>query len=89
MHGTVTCDRDVPLTVAGQVTQVKNRVLITGPFSVQVDCTAAGSVAWTATARPGGTTPFQRGRVEVEATATATDPGGTADATETVRLVRG
>jgi hypothetical protein len=46
-------------------------------------------VAWTATVRPGGTTPFQRGRVEVEATATATDPGGTADATETVRLVRG
>jgi hypothetical protein len=91
--GTVTCSADAPVTVAGDVTQVKNRVLITGPFSVKVDCTAGAPVAWQATAKPTGTTPFQRGNVEVEATATATNPAGgtiaTASATGTVRLVRG
>jgi hypothetical protein len=91
--GTVTCSADAPVTVSGDVTQVKNKMLITGPFTASVDCTAAGPVTWTATAKPGGTTPFQKGKVEVEATANATDASGgvigTADATATVKLVRG
>jgi hypothetical protein len=91
--GTVTCSADAPVTVAGEVTQVKNRVLITGPFSVSVECTAGAPVAWTATARPDGTTPFQHGMVEVHAVATATDSTGntigTAEATAAVKLVKG
>jgi hypothetical protein len=91
--GTVTCDVDTPVTVAGEVTQVKKKVLITGPFSVSVDCTPGAPVDWKATAKPGGTTPFQKGDVEVETTAKATDDSGaviaTADATATVTLVKG
>jgi hypothetical protein len=91
--GTVTCSQDVPVTIAGEVTQVKKKVLITGAYSTSVDCTAGAPVSWTATAKPNGTTPFQRGKVEVEATASAKNPsdGGavSSNATATVTLARG
>jgi hypothetical protein len=91
--GTVTCSVDAPVTVAGEVTQVKNRVLVTGPFSANIDCTAGAPTAWEATATPNGTRPFLGGMVEVHAVATATDSTGntigTAEATAAVKLVKG
>jgi hypothetical protein len=92
VHGTVTCDQDAHVTVAGDVTQVKKKVLITGTFTTTVDCTPAAPAAWTATAKPSGTTPFQKGNVEVDATASAPNPAGgdpvTADTVATVALTR-
>ncbi|MET7766103.1 hypothetical protein ABZS71_30460 [Streptomyces sp. NPDC005393] len=44
-------------------------------YSTSVSCVPGAPVAWTATAVPTGSVPFQRGDVEVEARATATDPG--------------
>jgi hypothetical protein len=72
VHGTVNCTADVPVTVAGEVTQVKKKVLITGVFTTTVDCVAGEPVDWTVTAKPTGTTPFQKGDAEVDATASAT-----------------
>ncbi|WP_405018216.1 hypothetical protein OHV05_15640 [Kitasatospora sp. NBC_00070] len=74
VHGTVTCNKPVQVAVAGLVTQVKNRVLIRGAYSTSVSCTPGAPVAWSAAADPTGTTPFQRGKVEVTAQATTTDP---------------
>ncbi|MFF7172327.1 hypothetical protein [Streptomyces pseudovenezuelae] len=73
-HGTVSCDKPVRVTVAGDVTQVKRRDLIRGSFSTTVSCTPGAPVAWTGTAVPTGSVPFQKGDVEVEGRATATDP---------------
>jgi hypothetical protein len=91
--GTVTCSADATVTVAGEVTQVKNRVLVTGPFSASIDCTAGAPATWEATATPNGTRPFLGGMVEVHAVATATDSTGntigTAEATAAVKLVKG
>lgn len=74
INGTVTCNVPVKVTVAGLVTQVKRRVLIRGSYSTVADCTPGAPVAWSASADPTGTTPFQRGQAEVKATASATDP---------------
>ncbi|GAA4335424.1 hypothetical protein GCM10023086_67910 [Streptomyces venetus] len=73
-HGTVSCNKPVQVTVAGDVTQVKKRDLIRGSFSTSVSCTPGAPVAWKGTAVPTGSVPFQKGDVEVEGRATATDP---------------
>ncbi|MGC0339645.1 hypothetical protein [Streptomyces sp. SLBN-8D4] len=91
-HGTVSCDKPVRVTVAGDVTQVKKRDLIRGSFSTTVSCTPGAPVAWTGTAVPTGSVPFQKGDVEVEGRATATDPDYdrlvTVGETVAVRLTR-
>lgn len=90
LHGTVNCNKPVQVTVSGQVTQVKHRDLIRGSYSTSVDCAPGAPVAWSATAVPNGTVPFQHGDVEVQAHARATDPDYgqpvTVDETVTVRL---
>ncbi|MFI8165690.1 hypothetical protein ACIGAN_04925 [Streptomyces sp. NPDC085931] len=92
VHGTVSCNKPVQVTVAGDVTQVKKRDLIRGSFATSVACTPGSPVAWTGTAVPTGAVPFQRGDVEVEGRATATDPDYdqpvTAGETVAVRLTR-
>ncbi|MEV0695693.1 hypothetical protein [Streptomyces sp. NPDC050388] len=93
VHGTVSCSEPVRVNVSGTVTQVAKRVLIKGSYSTSVDCAPGTPAAWTATADPTGTTPFQKGDVEVMAQASATDPnyGTTARVSETaaVRLRKG
>ncbi|KAA0935543.1 hypothetical protein [Streptomyces apricus] len=74
LHGTVSCNKPVRVTVAGDVTQVKKRDLIRGSFSTTVSCTPGTPAAWSGTAVPTGSVPFQKGDVEVEGRATATDP---------------
>ncbi|WP_108999688.1 hypothetical protein [Streptomyces rishiriensis] len=74
LHGTVSCSKPVRVDVSGNVTQVKKQKLIRGSFAASVPCTPGAPTAWTATAVPTGDTPFQRGDVEVEARAAATDP---------------
>lgn len=74
LHGTVSCNKPVHVDVAGEVTQVKRKQLIRGSYSTSVECVPGAPVAWTAKAVPTGSVPFQRGDVEVEARATATDP---------------
>jgi hypothetical protein len=92
VHGTVSCNKPVQVSVAGDVTQVKKRDLIRGSFSTSVSCTPGSPVAWTGTAVPTGAVPFQKGDVEVEGRATATDPDYdqpvTAGETVAVRLTR-
>ncbi|MEV6588588.1 hypothetical protein [Streptomyces acidicola] len=93
LHGTVSCNKPVRVTVAGDVTQVKNQSLIRGSYSTSVSCVPGAPVEWTGTAVPTGSVPFQRGLVEVEARATATDPDYaqpvTVNETVPVRLRRG
>ncbi|MER6786022.1 hypothetical protein ABT330_15610 [Streptomyces sp. NPDC000658] len=88
LHGTVSCSKPVRVEVSGDVTQVKRQKLIRGSFTASVACTPGAPRAWTATAVPTGDTPFQRGDVEVEARATATDPdyGQAVTAAETVAV---
>ncbi|MFB8120895.1 hypothetical protein ACFQ6U_22540 [Streptomyces sp. NPDC056465] len=74
LHGTVSCNKPVHVEVAGDVTQVKRKQLIRGSYATSVECVPGAPVAWTAKAVPTGSVPFQRGDVEVEARATATDP---------------
>lgn len=92
LHGTVNCNKPVRVTVEGDVTQVKKRDLIRGSFSTSVSCTPGAPVAWTGTAVPTGSVPFQKGDVEVEGRATATDPDYdqpvTVGETVAVRLTR-
>ncbi|MGW5616379.1 hypothetical protein [Streptomyces sp. NPDC003877] len=92
LHGTVSCNKPVRVTVEGDVTQVKKRDLIRGSFSTSVSCTPGAPVAWTGTAVPTGSVPFQKGDVEVEGRATATDPDYdqpvTVGETVAVRLTR-
>jgi hypothetical protein len=91
-HGTVSCNKPVQVNVGGDVTQVKKRDLIRGSFSTSVSCTPGAPVAWTGTAVPTGSVPFQKGDVEVEARATAMDPDYdrpvTVSETVAVRLTR-
>ncbi|MEU4876647.1 hypothetical protein [Streptomyces sp. NPDC021608] len=88
LHGTVSCTKPVRVDVAGDVTQVKRQKLIRGSFTASVACTPGAPRAWSATAVPTGDTPFQRGDVEVEARAAATDPdyGRAVTAAETVAV---
>lgn len=92
VHGTVSCTKPVQVAVAGDITQVKGQNLIRGSFSTSVPCTPGTPANWTATAVPTGSVPFQRGDVEVESRATATDPDYaqpvTAGETVAVRLRR-
>ncbi|MEU1576761.1 hypothetical protein ABZ519_37560 [Streptomyces collinus] len=92
INGTVSCNKPVQVTVAGDVTQVKKRDLIRGSFSTSVTCTPGAPVAWTGKAVPTGSVPFQKGDVEVEGRATATDPDYsrpvTVGETAAVRLTR-
>ncbi|RAJ52601.1 hypothetical protein K376_05766 [Streptomyces sp. PsTaAH-130] len=83
--GTVSCNAPVKVDVSGNVTQVAKKVLIKGSYATAVDCVPGAPAAWTATADPTGTTPFQKGQVKVDAQATATDPnyGETVTATQT------
>jgi hypothetical protein len=74
VHGTVVCSEDARVEVTGLVTQVKKKVIIRGPFSTWVDCVAGGTAQWSGTADPTGTTPFQKGKVEVTGGASAIDP---------------
>ncbi|MGW2831820.1 hypothetical protein [Streptomyces sp. NPDC001286] len=73
-HGTVSCTKPVQVTVTGNVTQVKKRDLIRGSYSTSVACAPGAPVNWAGTAVPTGSVPFQKGDVEVEGYATATDP---------------
>ncbi|MFJ1749416.1 hypothetical protein ACIOJD_24690 [Streptomyces sp. NPDC088116] len=88
VHGTVSCTEPVRVTVSGGVTQVRRGVIIRGSFTTSVACEPGAAAEWTAAAVPVGTTPFQKGDVEVEARASAVDPnyGGIAEASETVAV---
>jgi hypothetical protein len=94
VHGTVDCNQDAVVNFTGLVTQVKNGVIIRGPFTTSVNCVKGQATAWSATADPTGTTPFQKGKVELTGIASANDPnyaGSTATAdlpTTTVTLTR-
>jgi len=74
VHGTVACNADATVNFTGQVTQVKKKVIIRGPLSGRVDCVKGETAQWSATADPTGTTPFQKGQVEVTGSAWANDP---------------
>jgi hypothetical protein len=88
VHGTLTCTQPVTVNVNGTLTQVKRRTIITGPIGVQVACTPGAPVPWQAVAIPTGTTPFQRGDAELEATASAQDPNfGTVVTVNRTRVV--
>ncbi|WP_405586166.1 hypothetical protein [Streptomyces sp. NBC_01190] len=92
VHGTVSCNKPVQVTAAGDITQVKQRQLIRGSYTTSVACVPGAPVAWTATALPTGSVPFQKGKVEVKAQATALDPDYgqyvTANQTVTVTLAK-
>ncbi|MEU9441130.1 hypothetical protein AB0D42_09445 [Streptomyces sp. NPDC048304] len=83
--GTVSCNQPVRVSVSGNVTQVAKQILIKGSYATTVACEPGTPTAWTATADPTGTTPFQKGDVEVNAKASATDPnyGQTVTANQT------
>jgi hypothetical protein len=81
VHGTVSCNKPVQVTVAGKVTQVVKNVLNRATYSTSVPCTPGEPVAWTAQADPTGTAPFQKGDVEVTAQASAYDPDYSAQTT--------
>ncbi len=73
VHGTVSCNVAVDVSVEGTITQVAKRTLIRAGFGTGVSCTPGASVPWQATAIP-GSTPFQKGDAEVQAQASAYDP---------------
>ncbi|WP_254552602.1 hypothetical protein [Kitasatospora sp. MMS16-BH015] len=85
VSGTVTCNKATQVAVSGLVTQVKNKVIIRGPYSTSVACVPGKTVAWSVQADPTGTTPFQGGDVEVgvQASAPDSDYGTTATASDT------
>jgi hypothetical protein len=74
LTGTVTCNEPVPVTVSGQVTEVAHNVIIRGNYSTNVACVPGAGVAWSATAVPTGTTPYQKGKAEAQTTGSAIDP---------------
>jgi hypothetical protein len=88
VHGTVSCNKPVQTTVSGTVVQVAHRELIRGPFSTSVSCVPGAPVAWTATAVPTGSVPFQKGDAEVQAQASSVDPdyGQTVTANQTTEV---
>jgi len=83
VHGTVVCNADATVHFTGLVTQVKKKVIIRGPLSGQVACVKGETAQWSATADPTGTTPFQKGQVELTGSAWANDPNYSG---ETVRV---
>ena len=74
VHGTVACNADTTVHLTGLVTQVKQKTIIRGPITGTVECVEGETAQWTATADPTGTTPFQKGKVEVTGSAWAEDP---------------
>jgi heat shock protein HslJ len=85
--GTVSCNEPTQVDVSGTVTQVAHRILIKGSYATKVACEPGAPVTWTATAAPTGTTPFQKGDVEVQAQAQAQDPHYGQTVTETQTAV--
>ena len=83
VHGTVECNASTTVNLTGLVTQVKQKTIIRGPITAQVDCVAGQNTAWSALADPTGTTPFQKGKAEVTGSAWASDPNYEGD---TVRV---
>jgi hypothetical protein len=73
VHGTVTCTKDATVNLSGTLVETKHRVLIRGPYSAQVDCTAGTPAAWTATVVPSGSTPFQKREAEADTSANGWD----------------
>jgi hypothetical protein len=65
VHGTVSCTTASNVSVGGAITQVVKRALVRGWYSTSAACAPGAPVAWTATAVPRGTTPFQKGDAEV------------------------
>jgi hypothetical protein len=74
VHGTVVCNEDAIVNFSGLVTQVKNKVIIRGPFTANAACVKGQTATWAALADPTGTTPFQKGKAEVTGNAWASDP---------------
>ncbi|HEY3607556.1 MAG TPA: hypothetical protein VGL06_08655 [Pseudonocardiaceae bacterium] len=74
LTGTVTCNEPVSVAVSGLVTEVSHNVIIRGNYSTTVACVPGAGVAWAATAVPTGTTPYQKGKAEVQTTGSAVDP---------------
>ena len=66
VHGTVTCSEPVTVQVAGTLTQVKKKTILSGPPSTEVACTPGALVDWQAVAprtappRSGRATPRSR-----------------------------
>jgi hypothetical protein len=73
VNGTVTCNKPVSVTIDGTVTEIVKKTLVTGNFSTAVTCTPQSPAGWTGTATPSGTTPFQKGDVQVDAQASGYD----------------
>ncbi len=88
VHGTVSCNQPVRVTVSGSVTQVAKKTLVKGSYSTAVSCEPGTPAAWTAVAVPSGSAPFIKGDAEVAARASATDPnyGGTVTVDRTVAV---
>jgi hypothetical protein len=74
LTGTVTCNEPVSVGVSGLVTEVSHNVIIRGNYSTTVACVPGTGVAWSATAVPTGTTPYQKGKAEVQTIGSAVDP---------------
>lgn len=75
VHGTVTCNEPVTLTVSGTVTEViKKSMILTGDFATSVACAPGATVPWSANAVPTVAVPFLKGLVEVNAQAAGLDP---------------
>lgn len=72
--GTVTCSQDVAMQLNGEVTEVVHKTIVRGSFLVGVQCASDAPVPWQATVDPFGTTPYDKGSVDVEVTAQAADP---------------
>ncbi|MFI5800288.1 hypothetical protein [Streptomyces sp. NPDC051677] len=73
-QGTVTCTKPVQVTVTGNVTQAKKRGLVLGSYSTSASCAPGRSGRLDRHGRTHRLGPFQKGAVEVEGRATATDP---------------
>lgn len=73
VHGTVSCNEATPVTISGTVTEVVKSVIARGTFSTQVSCVPGSATAWTGTAVPSGTTPFDKGDAQVERQVTGYD----------------
>jgi hypothetical protein len=73
VSGQVTCSEAASVTVFGVVTEVAHKVIIRAGYATTVACTPGALADWSATAVPTDTTPFQKGKVVVDTTASAID----------------
>ncbi|QOV47223.1 hypothetical protein [Streptomyces chromofuscus] len=74
VHGTVTCTEPADVLVNGRIDQVGRSGLATASYYTRVDCAPGTPAAWTATATPSGSVPFEKGDAVVEFKGQATDP---------------